>query len=56
MCAQSAGFIPEDDDLNSATIKVTNIHPIPLTDWSTEYEATQHTRALIWQLLGGSLF
>ncbi|CAH9096281.1 unnamed protein product [Cuscuta europaea] len=56
MCAQSAGFIPEDDDLNSATIKVTNIHPIPLTDWSTENEVTQHTRALIWQLLGGSLF
>ncbi|CAH9091989.1 unnamed protein product [Cuscuta europaea] len=56
MCAQSVGFIPEDDDLNSATIKVTNIHPIPLTDCSNENEVTQHTRALIWQLFGGSLF
>ncbi|CAH9137498.1 unnamed protein product [Cuscuta epithymum] len=56
MCADSVGFIPIDEDLNSPTIKVPNIHRIRLTEWSTENEVTQHTRALIWQLLGGSLF
>ncbi|CAH9139574.1 unnamed protein product, partial [Cuscuta epithymum] len=56
LCTQSCGFTPLETDMRTSdiTLSVVTRHPI-VTD-STDEEVTEHTRTLIWQLLGGFLF
>ncbi|VFQ82013.1 unnamed protein product [Cuscuta campestris] len=50
------GLIPEPSDITSSTIKISAIEPKTLTEHSVEVDYQQHARAIMFKLMGGSLF
>ncbi|CAH9130349.1 unnamed protein product [Cuscuta epithymum] len=56
LCTQSCGFTPIASDIRTSDIMMSAITRLPIVPYSTDEEVEQHTRSLIWQLLGGFLF
>ncbi|VFQ68758.1 unnamed protein product [Cuscuta campestris] len=50
------GFRPEPSDITSSTIKISAIDPKALTENSDEVDYQKHARAIMFKLMGGSLF
>ncbi|VFQ80561.1 unnamed protein product [Cuscuta campestris] len=50
------GFRPEPSDITSSTIKISAIDLKALTEHSDEVDYQQHARAIMFKLMGGSLF
>ncbi|CAH9130273.1 unnamed protein product, partial [Cuscuta epithymum] len=56
LCTQSCGFTPLEIDMRTSDITLSAVTRHPIVPDSTDEEVTEHTRTLIWQLLGGFLF
>ncbi|VFQ65617.1 unnamed protein product [Cuscuta campestris] len=56
ICDDMMGFRPEASDITSSMIKISAIVPKALTDHSVDVDYLQHARAIMFKLLGGSLF
>ncbi|VFR01584.1 unnamed protein product [Cuscuta campestris] len=56
ICHDMMGFRPEPSDITSSTIKISAIDPQTLTEHSVEVDYQQHVRAIMFKLMGGSLF
>ncbi|VFR03205.1 unnamed protein product [Cuscuta campestris] len=50
------GLRPEPSDITSSTIKISAIEPKTLTEHNVEVDYQQHARAIMFKLMGGSLF
>ncbi|VFQ63818.1 unnamed protein product [Cuscuta campestris] len=56
ICEDMMGFRPQTSDITSTMIKMSAIVPKQLTDHSLDVDYLQHARAIMFKLLGGSLF
>ncbi|VFQ86371.1 unnamed protein product [Cuscuta campestris] len=56
ICEDMIGFRPQTSDITSTMIKMSAIVPKQLTDHSLDVDYLQHARAIMFKLLGGSLF
>ncbi|CAH9054230.1 unnamed protein product [Cuscuta europaea] len=56
LCTQSCGFTPLETDMRTSDITMSALTRHQILPDSTDEEVTEHTRTLIWQLLGGLLF
>ncbi|VFQ64878.1 unnamed protein product [Cuscuta campestris] len=56
ICEDMKGFRPRTSDITSTMIKMSAIVPKELTDQSLDVDYLQHARAIMFKLLGGSLF
>ncbi|VFQ71478.1 unnamed protein product [Cuscuta campestris] len=56
ICEDMMGFRPRTSDITSTMIKMSAIVPKKLSDQSLDVDYLQHARAIMFKLLGGSLF